>query len=179
MDRNGSRRRFLLAMAAIAAGSSAARGAAQVKPFELTLKRDRNLPATLNLNDCVTGKLYAGAGSLSDPGTFLCDTLELPFRNEQDSISCIKPGSYSGFVKTEPTDQGVALGWRIQLTGTKQTAIQIHTGNITDHTRGCILIGTRAASPCALAAGSSRPARDNLLALHGSGKRTIRVNVLN
>jgi hypothetical protein len=124
------------------------------------------------------GKLHHGGASLSDPGTFLCDTLELPFRNELSEISCIRPGSYAGFVKTEPTAQGVALGWRIQLEGTKQLAIQIHVGNTTDDTRGCILVGTREAG-CALQGGTSSVARDQVRALYGAVARPIRIVVLN
>ncbi len=154
--------------------------AGQLKPFDLTLRRDSNLPTTLGLNDCVTGKLFLGAGRLSDPGSFVCDTLELPFRNELKEISCIKPGSYAGFVKTAPTAEGLNLGWRVQLERTKQLAIQVHTGNTTDNTRGCILVGTRAASACELTGGSSGPAREKLKALYGDNNaRQIRLVVLN
>jgi hypothetical protein len=152
----------------------------QLTPFALTLRRDSNLPTTLSLNDCITGKLHLGAGSLSDPGTVLCDTLELPFRNELKEISCIKPGSYSGFVRTGPTAEGANLGWRLQLEGTKQLAIQIHTGNTTDNTRGCILVGTRSGKACELTGRTSVPARDKLRALYGDNdKRPVRLIVLN
>jgi hypothetical protein len=123
-----SRRRFLWMFSASANILWIPRNAAaQLQPFELTLRRDRDLATTLNLNDCVTGKLYRGAVSLSDPGMALCDTLELPYRNELNEISCIKPGSYSAFVRTGKTAEGVDLGWRLQLERTKQLAIQIHT----------------------------------------------------
>ena len=48
---------------------------AQLQPFELSLRRDQDLPRILDINDCILGKLYLGAGSLSDPGQFLCDAL--------------------------------------------------------------------------------------------------------
>jgi hypothetical protein len=176
-----TRRHFLLKLLTTAAGVGIVRRVdAQLTSFDLTLRRDKNLPSTLGLNDCVLGKLFSGAGSLSDPGTVLCDTLELPFRNELKEISCIKPGSYAGFVRTEPTAEGVALGWRIQLEGTKQLAIQIHTGNTTDNTRGCILVGNRATTACTLQGGTSAPARQQLRSLYGdNNKRPIRLVVLN
>jgi len=68
----------------------------------------------------------------------------------------------------------------IQLIGTKQTAIQMHTGNTTEETRGCILVGTRSASPCQLKGGTSKPARDSIKALYGdTNTRPIKVIVLN
>lgn len=144
-------------------------------PFELTLRRDKNLPVTLSLSDCIMGKLHAGAGSLSDPGTFLCDTLELPFRNEQQDISCIKPGSYLAVVRTDGN-----RGWRLQLEGTKQLAIQIHTGNTTSDTRGCILVGTRSNSGCELVRGTSGPARQDLRSRYGdNNNRVAKLTVLN
>lgn len=153
---------------------------AQPAAFELALQRDRNLATTLSLNDCIQGKLYLGPHGISDPGMFLCDTLELPYRNELKEISCIKPGTYSGFVRTEPTAEGKDLGWRIQLEGTKQLGIQIHIGTITANTHGCILVGARGESPCDLRPGTSKAARDKLKDLYGNDPhRPISLTVLN
>ena len=153
---------------------------AQLKPFELALRRDHDLPTTLDINDCVAGKLYLGGGSLSDPGQFLCDTLELPFRNELNEISCIKPGRYSASARTGPNAEGKDLGWRLQLAGTKQLAIQIHTGNTLSNTHGCILVGTRSGKPCEITGGTSVPARDNIKSLYGSdNSRSASLVVLN
>ena len=153
------RRRFLKTLVATLplAPLLAKRALGQLAPFEITLRRDSDLSTTLNLNDCVMGQLFLGAGSVSNPGTVICDTLELPFRNELQEVSCIRPGTYSAFVKTAPTAEGVDLGWRLQLEGTKQLAIQIHTGNTTSNTRGCRLVGTRSSNACELAGGTSRP----------------------
>jgi hypothetical protein len=153
---------------------------AQLTSFDLTLRRDHDLPTTLGLGDCILGKLYQGAGRLSDPGRFLFDTLELPFRSELTKISCIKPGSYRGFIRVEAAADGRTPGWRIQLRDTSQTAIQIHTGNRPKDTEGCILVGTRAASGCELKAGTSVPARDTLKELYGNNNsREIVLTVLN
>lgn len=113
----------------------------------------------------------------SDPGRFVCDTLELPYRNEQNSISCIKPGAYSGFVRTEPTVDGRALGWRIQINWTRQLAVQIHVGNSIDNSPGCVLVGS-AEPPCTLRAGSSGSARDIIKSLYGeANSRKIELTV--
>lgn len=134
------------------AGLWAGEAVGQVLPFSLTLRRDRNLATTLSLNDCITGRLYITnpglrrfpTGPIVSDEIFLCDTLELPFRNELNEISCIRPGTYGGSIR-EDGDRG----WRIQLTGTKQLAIQIHPGNVTANTHGCILVGTRVSGqPC-------------------------------
>jgi hypothetical protein len=62
------RRHFLMCISPAAAWFGLSSNVhAQFQLFVLTLRRDRNLPTTLTLNDSVTGKLYQGAGSLSDP----------------------------------------------------------------------------------------------------------------
>ena len=153
---------------------------AQLQPFELSLRRDQDLPRTMNINDCIMGKLYLGSGSLSDPGQFLCDTLELPFRNELNEISCIKPALYKASVVTAPTAEGKNLGWRLLLAGTVQVAIEIHTGNILDHTHGCILVGKRSENPCEIIGGTSVPARDKIKSIYGdNNKRAASLLVLN
>jgi hypothetical protein len=150
------------------------RGDAQTWPYELTLIRDRNLATTLSLNDCVTGVLSyvvppmpkapnnPAAGYYPEIRADICSTLELPFRNEKSEISCIRPGVYSGHVREDGP-----LGWRIQLEGTKQLAIQIHPGNVVEDTHGCILVGTRVpGNACSLS--SSKPARDQIRSLYGN-----------
>jgi len=119
--------------------------------FEITIRRDKNLPTTLGINDCVTGKLYLSRPDATSFGPGFCETLELPYRNELNSISCVAPGTYTGFVKTGPTVDGKGLGWRIQLNNTIQTGIQVHVGNCPENTHGCILIGKGPQiSPCCI-----------------------------
>ncbi len=150
-----------------------------LQPFEISLSRDEPLSTTLALNSCVMGKLSVGTPSLSDPipGYLIGETLELPYRNELTEISCIKPGTYSGFVREDKTSDGRSPGWRIQLEGTKQLAIQVHKGNELEHTRGCILLGGARSGACSV--GNSSVAMARLKELYGaSNQRPVILTVV-
>lgn len=142
-----------------------------MQPFEITLLRDEPLSVTLGLNSCVTGVLSVDTPSISNPlpGFTIGQTLELPYRNELTEISCIKPGTYRGFVREDKTSDGRNPGWRIQLAETKQLAIQIHKGNELEDTRGCILLGVAKSGACSVA--SSAVAMARLKELHGSSNQ--------
>lgn len=95
--------------------------------FELTIERK------LASDNCTMGYLIAN-------GEVICYTLELPWKDNLNFISCIPPGSYNGILRYDKTD-----GWRIQLENVpNRTAVQIHIGNYTKDTEGCILVGTGA-----------------------------------
>ncbi|HLT87827.1 MAG TPA: DUF5675 family protein [Sphingobacterium sp.] len=95
--------------------------------FALTI--ERKLPS----NNCTMGYLIAN-------GEVLCYTLELPWADNLNNISCIPVGTYSGLLRYDKTD-----GWRIQLENVpNRTGVQIHMGNYTSQIRGCILVGTNA-----------------------------------
>lgn len=84
-------------------------------------------------NNCTMGYLVAD-------GEVICYTLELPWEDNSNFISCILPGTYNGILRYDKTD-----GWRIQLEDVpNRTAVQIHIGNYTKDTKGCILVGTGA-----------------------------------
>jgi len=112
--------------------------AAQFRPFRLKLIREQNLASLLGINDCIIGKLYFVERFTSNEtiGRAI-RTLELPYRNNLNEISAIPPGIYHGLPRSDGS-----LGWRIQFSDTpSRKLIQIHPGNITEQTRGCILAG--------------------------------------
>ncbi|MBX3252516.1 MAG: hypothetical protein KF862_00135 [Chitinophagaceae bacterium] len=77
-------------------------------------------------------------GYLSVNDKIIAYSLEKPDLNNINDISSIPHGTYEGFIRTDGS-----RGWRIELKNVPgpRTNIQIHVGNITDHTLGCILIG--------------------------------------
>jgi hypothetical protein len=83
-------------------------------------------------SECIIGKMYVN-------GAELCYTLELPWKDNQQNVSCIPQGSYGGFVRTDGK-----IGWRIELSGVpgNRQNVQIHVGNYPQDTKGCVLIGT-------------------------------------
>ncbi|WP_188746610.1 DUF5675 family protein [Parapedobacter defluvii] len=82
---------------------------------------------------CTMGYLIAN-------GEVLCYTLELPWKDNLNNVSCIPPGTYSGILRYDKAD-----GWRIQLENVpNRTGVQIHMGNYTREIKGCVLVGTGA-----------------------------------
>ena len=64
-------------------------------------------------------------------------SLELPWLNNQNNISCIPPGTYKAKKVLSPT-----FGWCIQILNVpNRTGILLHFGNYYTNTKGCILIG--------------------------------------
>ncbi|WP_412034429.1 DUF5675 family protein [Rhizobium beringeri] len=134
------RRLFILTAAASATFPS--RSWSQLAPFDLTIKRETNLATVTSVNDCVKGRLFIGQKFYNSPDTAIaglefCDTLELPWRNNLNEISCCKPGDYQGKIRTDGH-----LGWRIEVSGAiARDNIQIHIGNSPKDTVGCIMLG--------------------------------------
>ena len=86
---------------------------------------------TMSLDECTIGLLTIG--------DFQCFTLELPWKDNQRNISCIPAGTYEYIYRISPSNGEV-----LQLLSVKdRTFIQIHAGNFTRHTEGCILVGDR------------------------------------
>ncbi|WYZ18476.1 DUF5675 family protein [Flavobacterium soyae] len=76
-------------------------------------------------------------GYLISGKEILCYTLELPWADNLNNISCIPPGQYNGVLRYDKPD-----GWRIQLEDVpERTGVQIHVGNYTSEIQGCILLG--------------------------------------
>lgn len=95
--------------------------------FELTIERK------FSSNSCTMGYLIAD-------DEVICYTLELPWKDNLNNISCIPVGTYNGILRYDKTD-----GWRIQLDNVpNRTGVQIHIGNYTREIKGCVLVGTDA-----------------------------------
>lgn len=91
----------------------------------------------------------------SDEGTegflatigFNCKTLELPWRDNQQNISCIPAGEYETIIRKSPRF-GIVY-WVLKVEG--RTYILIHSGNwagdvekgYKSHVNGCILLGIK------------------------------------
>ena len=75
-------------------------------------------------------------------GVLECDglrlfTLELPWKDNKQDISCIKEGVYSGFVRHSNKN-----GTVIELNDVQgRSHVQIHSGNFTTQILGCVLVG--------------------------------------
>src|SRR5688500_14099815 len=82
-------------------------------------------------DECITGYLYVDE-------TPICYTLELPWRDNLNDLSCIPDGTYSANIRFDKKDQ-----WRIQLLDVPDRGgVQIHIGNWPSEIQGCILVGT-------------------------------------
>ena len=94
-------------------------------------KRDRQ-------ESCITGYLSVN-------GSVVGYTLELPYRNNQSSISSIPAGQYDATIKFEGVKGPYTReGFRITLLDApSRSGIQIHIGNYPTEIEGCILIGTK------------------------------------
>jgi hypothetical protein len=78
------------------------------------------------------GKLYL-------TGKYLCETLELPWKDNQRKISCIPTGEYRLLKRHSPK-----FGHHYHLQEVPgRSLILIHTGNTAKDIEGCILVGKR------------------------------------
>lgn len=97
--------------------------------------------------EAIVGRLYANDNPL-------CYSLELPWRDNANNISCIPVGSYNGTIRTDGDK-----GWRIELASVpKRTHVQLHVGNYTTDILGCILLGMELGLN-EIKGGTSNPAR--------------------
>lgn len=145
----------------------------QLQPLALRLVRRTGWQELMGKNQCVIGDMYltTTAFPVSDPGTKLANALELAYRGNLAEISAIPPGDYSGFVRTDG-----GLGWRVELKGTApRENVQIHIGNRTADTVGCILLGTGNSTDAQCNVAGSAAAMDKLKAAYAdaSNKRPV------
>jgi hypothetical protein len=79
------------------------------------------------------------SGYLAVNGNVAAYTLERPWIDNEQNISSIPAGKYKGTLRYDHTDL-----WRIELLDVPgRTNVQIHIGNKTDETQGCILVGRK------------------------------------
>ena len=80
-------------------------------------------------------------GELFVDGERFCDTLELPYRDNQRSISCIPTGSYKVRMRY-PRESATRDYLHLLVKDVKDRSfILFHRGNSAKDTRGCILVG--------------------------------------
>jgi len=69
-------------------------------------------------------------------------TLERPWQDNKSNISCVPPGTYQTNYIPRSSSGKYRKVWHVtNVTG--RSGILIHNGNLVDHTRGCILVGTK------------------------------------
>lgn len=76
-------------------------------------------------------------GVLTIDNKVLCYTLELPYLDNKNNISCIPEGEYK-MIKTDNTKFGIC--WQITDVPNR-LGILIHNGNTHKDIQGCILLG--------------------------------------
>ena len=80
-------------------------------------------------------------GELFLNGERFCDTLELPYRDNQTSISCIPIGQYKVRLRL-PRESATRYYIHLLVQDVKDRShILFHRGNTAKDTRGCILVG--------------------------------------
>ena len=80
-------------------------------------------------------------GELFVNGERFCDTLELPYRDNQRSVSCIPIGQYKVRMRY-PRESATREYLHLLVQEVKDRSfILFHRGNKPSHTQGCILVG--------------------------------------
>ena len=80
-------------------------------------------------------------GNLYLDGEWLCDTLELPYRDNQRSISCIPAGQYKVRLRL-PRESATRDYIHLLVKDVPdRDYILFHIGNSAKDTRGCVLVG--------------------------------------
>ena len=80
-------------------------------------------------------------GRLFLNGELLCDTLELPYKDNQRSISCIPAGQYKVRMRY-PRESGTRDYLHLLIQDVpNRDYILFHIGNTAKDTRGCVLVG--------------------------------------
>jgi len=68
-------------------------------------------------------------------------TVELPWRGNRNTVSCIPPGRYNFSLSKAGNNPGVGPVLRLDTNGTGRDGVLVHIGTIHKNTHGCILPG--------------------------------------
>lgn len=109
-----------------------------VKSIKPTISKPSNINLLI-LRDTFSDE--STIGSLYINGERFCDTLELPYRDNQRSISCIPVGEYK--VRLRVARESATRDYlHLLVKDVKDRShILFHRGNTAKDTRGCILVG--------------------------------------
>jgi len=107
-------------------------------------------------------------------GSFGCFTLELPWRDNAEDISCIPPGTYKAKI-TYSNKFKRDLPELLDVPG--RSKVRIHAGNTTRDTLGCILVGEERVESAPMITKSQVTLTELFDALHPA--KTFWVNVRN
>ena len=109
-----------------------------VKSTRSTISNSNTINLLL-LRDTFTDESTIGELFLN--GERFCDTLELPYRDNQKSISCIPTGEYKVRLRL-PRESATRHYIHLLVKDVKDRShILFHRGNTAKDTRGCILVG--------------------------------------
>tara|TARA_R100000995_G_C3473254_1_gene119467 strand:- start:1022 stop:1513 length:492 start_codon:yes stop_codon:yes gene_type:complete len=109
-----------------------------VKSTRSTISNSNNINLLL-LRDTFTDE--STIGELFVNGERFCDTLELPYRDNQRSISCIPTGEYKVRLRL-PRESATRDYLHLLVKDVKDRShILFHRGNTAKDSRGCILVG--------------------------------------
>ena len=109
-----------------------------VKSTKSTISNSNNINLLL-LRDTFTDE--STIGELFVNGERFCDTLELPYRDNQRSISCIPTGEYKVRLRL-PRESATRHYIHLLVKDVKDRShILFHRGNTAKDSRGCILVG--------------------------------------
>lgn len=70
-------------------------------------------------------------------GDNTCFSLELPWKDNQEDVSCIPPGTYLAQYRNSPSNGDVLELQNVPL----RTFVQVHSANFTRQLLGCIAVG--------------------------------------
>ena len=80
-------------------------------------------------------------GKLFLNGEEFCDTLELPWKDNQRSVSCIPAGNYEARIRLAKESGSRDYKHLLVKDVPNRSYILVHIGNTTKDTKGCILVG--------------------------------------